>query len=249
VTETGETTVWITGATSGIGAALARACPHPRAEIVNASRRPHPDYRSIAIDLTRADTWHALIDDFHERLQSFAGRRAIFIHNGFHHRRAFIGEGEPTEQAAEVTANVVAPLVLGDAFVRASRDACVAGVEVGLVQISSGAARLAYPGLGVYGAGKAAMEQWVRTARAEFAHRGRGPWIVAVRPGFVDTPSARKDAAQPPSEFPAAPALAESLATGKGVLDADDVARAIWDALPPTGDRTVLFFGEAVGAS
>jgi short-subunit dehydrogenase len=245
----GETTVWITGATSGIGAALARACPHPNAEIVNASRRTHPDHRSIAIDLTRPESWSSLIDDFHERMRSFAGRRAIFIHNGFHHRRAFVGEGDAAEHVDEVNANVVAPLVLGDAFVRASRDACAAGVEVGLVQISSGAARLAYPGLAVYGAGKAAMEQWVRTVRAEVEHRGSGPWIVAVRPGFVDTPSARKDAAASPSEFPAAPALAESLATGKGVLDADVVAREIWNALPPTGDRTVLFFGEAVGAT
>jgi benzil reductase ((S)-benzoin forming) len=245
----GETTVWITGATSGIGAALARTCPHPRAEIVNASRRSHPDYRSIVIDLTRPDTWSALIDDFVTRLTSFGGRRAIFIHNAFHYRRAFVGEGDESDQTAEVTANVVAPLVLGDAFVRASRAACAAGIEVGLVQISSGAARLAYPGLGVYGAGKAAMEQWVRVARTEIAHRGHGPWIVAVRPGFVDTPAAHKDAAQPERDFPAAPALAESLATRVGVLDADVAAREIWAALPPAGDKSVLFFGEAVGAS
>jgi short-subunit dehydrogenase len=244
-----ETTVWITGATSGIGAALARTCPHRDVEIVNVSRRVHPELRSIAIDLTRADTWHALTDDFRQRLASFAGRRAIFIHNAFHYRRSFIGEGDAADQFAEVTANVVAPLVLGDAFVRAARGALESGVEVGLVQISSGAARLAYPGLGVYGAGKAAMEQWVRTARAEFAHRGQGPWIVAVRPGFVDTPAAHKDAAQPARDFPAAPALAESLTTRQGVLEPDVAAREIWSALPPTGDKSVLFFGEAVGAS
>lgn len=243
-----ETIVWITGATSGIGAALARTCPHAGAEIVNASRRQHPELRTIQIDLTRAETWTALVDDFHARLASFRGRRAIFIHNAFHYRRSFIGESDGAAHFAEVTANVVAPLVLGDAFVRASRAALESGVEVGLVQISSGAARLAYPGLGIYGAGKAAMEQWVRTARAEFAHRGAGPWVVAVRPGFVDTPAAHRDAAQPTRDFPAAPALAESLATRVGVLEPDDAASEIWAALPPTGDKSVLFFGEAVGA-
>ena len=100
------------------------------------------------------------------------------------------------------------------------------------MQMSSGAAKLAYPALAVYGAGKAAMEQWVRAVRAERAVRGAGPWVVSVRPGFVDTPSARKDA----------------LATGEGVLDADTCAQEIWAALPPTGDRSVLWFGEAVGA-
>src|SRR5687768_13305961 len=124
-----ETIVWITGATSGIGAALARTCPHADAEIVNVSRREHPELRSIHIDLTRAETWRALIDDFGIRLTTFSGRRAIFIHNAFHYRRSFIGEGEATDQLAEVTANVVAPLVLGDAFVRASRGAVEDGVE------------------------------------------------------------------------------------------------------------------------
>jgi hypothetical protein len=32
------------------------------------------------------------------------------------------------------------------------------------------------------------------------------------------------------------------------VLDADAVGRDIWASLPPTGDRAVLWFGEAVGA-
>jgi NAD(P)-dependent dehydrogenase (short-subunit alcohol dehydrogenase family) len=245
-----DTLLWISGATSGIGAAMARTCPYAGAEIVNLSRSRHPELPSIPLDLTDPGTWGAAVDDFTARLAGFAGTRAIFVHNAFHYRRAFAGEGDAAAQRDEVTANVVAPLVLGDAFLRAARPALDAGVEVGLVQMSSGAAKLAYPGLAVYGAGKAAMEQWVRTVRLERAHRGgAAPWVVAVRPGFVDTPAAHKDAAQPAADFPAAPALAESLATGVGVLDADVAAREIWAALPPTGERSVLFFGEAVGAS
>jgi benzil reductase ((S)-benzoin forming) len=245
-----DTIVWISGATSGIGAALARTCPYHGAEIINLSRSSHPELASIAFDLTRPDTWDAVVTNFTERLADFGGRRAIFIHNAFHYRRAFAGEGEADQQFAEVMANVVAPLVLGDAFLRASRPVVAAGIEVGLVQMSSAAARMAYPALAVYGAGKAAMEQWVRAARSEIALRGgRSPWIVAVRPGFVDTPSAHKDAALTAEQYPAAPALAESLATGEGVLDADTVATDIWADLPPSGDRAVLWFGEAIGAS
>jgi benzil reductase ((S)-benzoin forming) len=247
--ETTDTIVWISGATSGIGAALARTCPYEGAEIINLSRTPHPDLASVAFDLTRPDTWDAVVTHFTERLAGFGGRRAVFIHNAFHWHRAFAGEGDPAEQFGEVMANVVAPLVLGDAFLRAARPAVAAGVDVGLVQMSSAAARLAYPALAVYGAGKAAMEQWVRAARSETVLRGSGPWIVAVRPGFVDTPAAHKDAALPPEQYPAAPALAESLASGDGVLDADAVATDIWAGLPPTGDRAVLWFGEAIGAS
>lgn len=241
-----RTLVWITGATSGIGAAMARTCPWAGASITNLARRPHETLRSIAIDLTKPETWDAAIEDFATALATFDGDRAVFVHNAFHYRRAFAGEGDAAEQRDEVTANVVAPLVLGDAFLRAARPLTARGVDVGLVQMSSGAARLPYPGLAVYGAGKAAMEQWVRTVRLENEHRGGGPWVVAVRPGFVDTPAARRDAAQPAEEFPAAPALAESLRTREGVLEPDDVARSIWAALP--GERSVLFFGQAVGA-
>ena len=242
-----DTIVWISGATSGIGAALARQCPYHPVEIINLSRRAHPDLASVLIDLTDPTTWSRATDSFTARLAGFTGSRAIFVHNAFHHHRAFAGEGDPRELHAEVMANVAAPLVLGDAFLRAARAATERGVEVGLVQMSSGAARLAYPALSIYGAGKAAMEQWVRTARAERAHRGVGPWIIAVRPGFVDTPAAHKDAALSADDFPAAPAVAAALATREGVLDADTVARHIWAALPPTDDRSVLFFGEAVG--
>jgi len=245
---TGQTIVWISGATSGIGAALARNCPYDGATIINISRSRHPDHESVPLDLTDPTSWQAVADHFTERLADFDGERAIFVHNAFHHHRVFAGEGEPEGLFAEVMANVAAPIVLGDAFLRAARPAVERGVEVGLVQMSSGAAKLAYPALSVYGAGKAAMEQWVRAVRAERAVRGTGPWLVAVRPGFVDTPAARKDAELSATDFPAAPALKDALATGEGVLDADTCAREIWEALPPTGERSVLWFGEAVGA-
>ncbi len=243
-----DTIVWISGATSGIGAALARQCPYENATIINLSRSRHPELESIEVDLTDAASWFRVAEHFTERLATFGGRRAIFIHNALHHHRSFAGEGVLGDQVAEVMANVAAPLVLGDAFLRAAAPAVASGVEVGLVQMSSGAARLAYPALAVYGAGKAAMEQWVRTARAERVVRGAGPWIVAVRPGFVDTPGSRRDALLPAVLFPAAPALAEALVTRQGVLEPDTVAGQIWAALPPTGERSVLWFGEAVGA-
>ncbi|MEO5842389.1 MAG: SDR family NAD(P)-dependent oxidoreductase [Acidimicrobiales bacterium] len=247
--EANDTIVWISGATSGIGAALARNCPYDGARIINISRRVHDEFESVVMDLTDPASWSAATTSFTEQLARFTGSRAIFIHNAFHHHRSFAGEGEPLEQFAEVMANVAAPIVLGDAFLRAARSAVERGVEVGLVQMSSGAARLPYPALAVYGAGKAAMEQWVRSVRAERDHRGVGPWVVAVRPGFVDTPAARKDALLPADDFPAAPAVADALATGIGVLDADAAARDIWAALPPTGGRSVLFFGVAIGAA
>jgi benzil reductase ((S)-benzoin forming) len=239
----GDTLVWISGATGGIGEGLARTCPHPGAEIVNLARRAAPGLVNVRLDLTDPSTWDGVADDFARRLAGFGGRRVLFVHNAFHYvDRSFAGEGDPILQQAEVTANVMAPLVLGDRFLRAAAPAVERGVEVGLVQMSSAAAELAYPGLAVYAAAKAAVEQWVRVVRAERAQRDRGPWVVALRPGFVDTPAARRDAVQPVGSYPSAPSVAEALATRAGIVDAETAGRAIWAALPP-GDVAVIDFG------
>ncbi len=50
------TIVWITGATSGIGEALARTCPWPDTEIISVSRREHPDHETVLFDLTDMDS-------------------------------------------------------------------------------------------------------------------------------------------------------------------------------------------------
>ncbi len=160
-----------------------------------------------------------------------------------------MGEGDPGNHRDEIVANVVSPLVLGDLFLRAAQPAVDAGVDVGLVQISSASARIAYPGLAVYGAAKAALEQWVRAVRAERADRGKGPWVTAIRPGFVDTPAARREAELPLDTHPGIAGIAEAVRTGH-MLGADDAAANIWGALPDDAiANPVLLFGEAVGVT
>ena len=105
----------------------------------------------------------------------------------------FVGEVDPVEYRRQVYANAAASLVLGDAFIRA----CRPGYESGLVMISSASAKFAMQGHAVYGAAKAGMEQWVRAVRAERKSRGAGPWVVAIRPGFVVTEEMRANQGKP----------------------------------------------------
>jgi benzil reductase ((S)-benzoin forming) len=245
-TNAAENVVWISGATSGLGEALAANVPFIDTRIVSLSRRAHPTCESMTLELTDPSTWNEVGAHFTDVLAQFRGKRAIFIHNAyFHVDPAFVGEGDASAHEREAIANVIGPLILGDLFIRAARPAVEAGVDVGLVQISSASARVPYEGLAIYGASKAAMEQWVRAVRMERARRGRGPWVVAVRPGFVDTPSARRSATYSPDDYPTAPFAAEALAQGNA-LSQDDAARAIWAALPPGPDEWLLLFGDLV---
>jgi NAD(P)-dependent dehydrogenase (short-subunit alcohol dehydrogenase family) len=160
-----------------------------------------------------------------------------------------MGEGDPAHHRDEIIANVVSPLVLGDMFLRAAQPAVDAGVDCGLVEISSASARIAYPGLAIYGAAKASMEQWVRAVRAERADRGKGPWVGAIRPGFVDTPAARREAELPVDTHPGIADIAEAVRTGN-MLDADECAENIWNSIPDgVIAKPVLLFGEAVGVT
>ncbi|OBG86329.1 hypothetical protein A5699_02340 [Mycobacterium sp. E802] len=242
--------VWITGATSGIGAALARTCPWEDTEIISVSRRPHPDLETIPFDLTDIDSWQGVGDRVGQRLASFRGERALFIHNALlFWGRAYVGEGDYQNHLTEIIANVAAPLAIGDQFIRAAAPAVDAGVDVGLIQISSASARVVYPGLSIYGAAKASMEQWTKGVRSERADRGKGPWVCAIRPGFVDTPAARREAAFPPDTHPGIPGIAEAVRTGN-MLTADQSASYIWGSIPEeVKAKPVLLFGEPVGVT
>lgn len=104
-------------------------------------------------------------------------------------------------------------------------------------------------GLAVYCAAKAAMEQWVRVVRAERRRLQAGPWVLAVRPGFVATEAVWDSHADPDTavdDYPGRAAVAAALAAGD-YLTPESAARQIWDLMPPDPDgRNVLYVGEMV---
>lgn len=240
-----ESLIWISGATEGIGLGLARNVPYTPARIVNISRRPHPDYESVFLDLANPKSWDDVGAHFAESLARFRGSRAIFIQNA--HMKGmtgFVGEVPADDYARDITANVAAPLRLGEMFLRAVGESGFAG-EAGLVMMSSSSARSPTIGQSVYCAGKAALEMWVRVARRELALRERrNVWVTAVRPGFVDTPLTRHVAAMTDDNYPIASQMRRQMEQGIGVLDIDTAARQIWAALPT--DQSLLLFGEQV---
>jgi benzil reductase ((S)-benzoin forming) len=241
-----ESIVWISGATQGLGLGLARNVPYPNSRVINLSRRQHPDYESVIFDLAKSETWDAVEDHFREELSRFKGARAIFIHNAaLGAMPGFTGETDPRGYRDQIMANAAAPLALGEMFLRAVRP----GYECGLVLISSAAARAPFEGQSIYCASKAAIEHWVRVVRRERKRRGSGPWVIAVRPGFIDTPPVRAVVDMSPNDYPLAPSVKRQLALGEGVLDIDTAARQIWAALPPREDTSVLLFGQQVMAT
>ena len=239
-----DTLVWISGATAGLGSGFAPTCPYADTRFVNLSRSEHPDMENRRLDLTDPATWDEVARHFDEELAVFSGRRVLFVHNAFFSvPPSFAGEGRRAEHIVEHTANFAGALAVGEAFVE-SVVRHRPGIEAGLVMISSAAARIPWEGRAAYCAAKAGVEHWVRVVRRERRARGTGPWVVAVRPGFVDSPGTRADAVAPVEDYPIGPMIARSFETMDGILTPEEAARDIWAALPDGGPgESVLLFG------
>ncbi|MCK4177758.1 SDR family NAD(P)-dependent oxidoreductase [Aciditerrimonas ferrireducens] len=198
--------VVVTGASSGIGAALVRSVPWGDAEVLGVSRRPPaPPARHLALDLAEPASWAALAVAVAEALDRHPGGRVVVVHAaGTLEPMGFAAQVDPEAYERAVLLGA-ATMALGQRLlgVLARHDA-----PRHLVLLTSGAARTVYLGWSAYGAAKAAMDQWCRIVGAEEAERG-GVRILAVTPGPVDTPMQAAIRAASAEAFPARERFAE----------------------------------------
>ncbi|HEU4948905.1 MAG TPA: SDR family NAD(P)-dependent oxidoreductase [Kribbella sp.] len=220
--------VWISGASAGIGAALAATIPY-EAEIIDISRRGGtPGTHHIAADLADPASWPLVEQDFARRLARFDGDRVVFVHNAG--TLTPLGPADVVDSAAyarNVLLNSAAGQVLGHAFLQAVADL---SCEQHLVMLSSGAAHRPYEGESSYCAGKAALDQWVRVVGLEQQRRKPGCRVVAVSPGAVDTDMQDEIRASDDAAFPQAERFRRMKAAGE-LLAPKDAALGIWSLL------------------
>ncbi len=220
--------VFITGGSSGIGLAMARTIPFDDVQIYDISRRGTDEFDHIAADLSNPESWDILGDFLLQQMHEYSGERVVFAHcAGTLTPIGFAGEVGGQAYKRNVLLNSAAPQVLGDAFLEAAQQT---RAQCHLILISSGAADSVYTGWTSYGAGKAAVNQWVRAAGAEQALRGDHCRILAVRPGVVATAMQTEIRNTPAEHFPQLARFKEMYEQGE-LLDPEKVARDIWSLL------------------
>lgn len=222
------TLTWISGASAGIGRALADTVPW-EGRVIGISRRAPEGVEHLPGDLADPASWPAVGASFRHELAEGTWERVVFVHAaGTLDPIGFAGEVDTDSYTRNVILNSAAPQVLGHLFL----GACAGlgpDVERHLVHITSGAASGVYPGWTSYGAAKAATDQWTRNAGAEQSRRG-GAKILAVAPGTVDTgmQATMRDSSE--EDFPAKEKFVELHRKGQ-LSDPHDVARSIWNLL------------------
>ena len=224
-----DTLIWISGASTGLGRALAETVPFPEAHVTDISRSGGtPGTEHLPADLSDPASWGAVEAHFRARLEAFDGDRAVFVHNaGTLHPMGFAGEVDSEGYRDQVLLNAAAPQVLGHGFVKAAWG--FAG-RTDLVFLTSGAATRAYEGWSAYCAGKAAVDMWVRTVGAEQTRREGRTRVLAVAPGIVDTGMQEQIRAMSEREFPDVGKYRDQYERG-ALRRPADAAQGIWALL------------------
>ncbi|MEW6119036.1 MAG: SDR family oxidoreductase [Pseudomonadota bacterium] len=181
--------VFITGASSGLGAALARHYARQGARLGLAGRKAKAlsavaaghDARTYLADVRDAAAMHDAATAF----QRDVGTPDIVI------AAAGISVGTLTEEAGdlEVFRAVMDANVLGMAHTFSPFIAPMSAGGGVLCGISSVAGVRGLPGGGAYSASKAAAAVYLEALRLEL--KGRGIAVVDIAPGYIDTPMTR----------------------------------------------------------
>jgi len=201
----------LTGASRGLGAAIARQLLAADTHLLTLSRRPDPALPDAAhasgalleqwaLDLghdigsaARLETWlHQ-----HDAAQFAA---ATLINNaGLVGRVGPVDASDADTLAAVLRVGLEAPMLLTSAFLRATR---TWAIDKRVLNISSGAGRRPIAGWSAYCAAKAGLDQFSRVSALDEAHRPQPARIVSLAPGVIDTDMQGELRAADPSGFP-----------------------------------------------
>ena len=231
----GKTAV-VTGASSGIGRAIAESLGSAGAHVVLGGRTPDAMAESVAkitaaggsaeahvIDVRQVDELRRLVAHATES----TGRLDIMVNNaGLSHPEAILEEKDPEHWRVMLETNVFALLVGSQAAVEAMR-AC--GAEGHLVNISSVAAQRSDSG--VYGATKHAVNCINNSLRRELMEDSIK--VLTVMPGAIATTFARNfDSATLLAGLSSSGAGAPAVEIVKGERLPDEVLEGAQAALP-----------------
>lgn len=219
-------TIVITGASSGIGAAAARLAARRGARVLLLART-QPALEQVAADIRAAGgqasvypvdlTDPAAVEQVAARMLAEAGPPDILISNAGAGRWLFIGETAP----AEMVEQMAMPYFAAFLITRALLPAMLRRGRGQLVYVNSPASLLAWPGATGYTAARWALRGLAEALAADL--HGSGLRVASVIPGKVSSSYFRNN----PGVEERAPGLARLLPTLTPEQAADQMLRGI----------------------
>lgn len=221
----------VTGASRGLGHALAQALLQPGTRLLTMSRRatelpsrPDGTHEDWQVDLAEAQPVAERLQAWLQALRGDALRSVVFVHNAAAlSTPATLPQVPLAELQQAVRINLEAPLLLSAAFLRAT--AHWPGKRQ-LLFISSGLGRSAMAGAASYCATKAGLDHLARTLALEEGARPHGARVVSLAPGVIDTDMQQRLRSADAAEFSARQRFVD-LEQGGHLLSPAEVATKI----------------------
>ncbi len=203
--------VFITGASSGLGAALAAHYAAEGAQLGLLARReqtlsdlratlPHPErHRLYVVDVCDHAALAAAAADF---LQQAGGIDIVIANAGVSYGTLTERDGDLPVFEKIIATNLTATVATFTPFIAAMKNQAAAGQrDLRLVGIGSVAGIRGLPGAEAYSASKAAVISYCESLRIEMRrHRIR---VVTIAPGYIDTPMTQLNTYAMPFLLPA----------------------------------------------
>jgi benzil reductase ((S)-benzoin forming) len=210
----------ITGASRGIGAALAGLAVDEGHDVLALARAECPAGRALALDLSQPATIEQVLPPLLAEYGTRPLDGAVLVNNA----ASIEPIGSDYDAAAamhHLALNLVAPIVLSRVFLRAFAEHAI---DKRIVNVTSGAAQRAFDGWSLYGAGKAGLDHFGRCLALEQQRAAHPADVVAVSPGVVDTGMQQRIRAADEAQFPLRP-MFDDLKAGGRLADPKDIAR------------------------
>lgn len=183
-----EKTVFVSGASKGIGLAIARKfysegftviiCARGQAGL-DAAKAEMPHLHTYVCDISNKEEINALGTEIH---RTFGGVE-VLVHNGGIYQPGLVHEAEPDQYQQLMRTNVDSAFHFSQAFIPTMKKKRK-GTILTLASIASLAA---FPDSGLYSVSKFALLGLARNLRAEL--RPYGLRVITLLPGAVKTPS------------------------------------------------------------
>jgi benzil reductase ((S)-benzoin forming) len=225
------TSVVVTGASRGMGEAIALQAARAGAQVLGISRSV-----SEALAATGAQQWRTdlanplaiaprLHDWWVEQTHRSGVAQLVLINNAaLVTPPSNLAQTDWAALSAACRVSLEAVVVLSAAFLQAT---ATAGAQRRLCNISSGLGRRAMAGAANYCAVKAGMDHLSRAIALEEAAIPNGARVASLAPGIIDTDMQLQLRSAPPDAFAAQPTFAQYHASGALTSPADAAAR-VW---------------------
>lgn len=186
---------FITGASRGIGLALAKELLHENHILVCTARSKNDELAALAeekgghlafieYDLAETAGLESLMDNMIAHMPNYPESVTLINNAGVIDPIGNTEDNPADEIERSIAVNLTAPMILTSAFIRRLKDK---HVPKRVVNVSSGAGRHAYAGWSSYCAAKAGLDHYSRAVSLEQKREPYGVKIVSVAPGIIDT--------------------------------------------------------------